>query len=143
MTLPIGSIGVLSTTQLGMFDLLDALEQFKAIETKKYVHNRKIIELVEQGSILELAPAGKLNVETTIASEIEVLMGLGYPNSQNDDYQTLQNTGLPVILNADWQETSLLGRAEWIKLVAVLLNKESEANNIFAQIARQGTIIRH
>ena len=93
MTLPIGSIGVLSTTQLGMFDLLDALEQLKAIETKKYVHNRKIIELVEQGSILELAPAGKLNVETTIASEIEVLMGLGYPNSQNDDFQTLQNTG--------------------------------------------------
>ena len=39
-------------------------------------------------------------------------------------------------MNADWQETSLLGRAEWIKLVAVLLNKESEANNIFAQIAR-------
>lgn len=134
MVLPVNSIGALSTTQLAMFELLDALEQLKAIETKRYVHSQKIIELTEAGAILELAPAGKLNVETTIASGIEMLMGVGYPNSQNSDYQTLQNIGVPVILNADWQETSLLGRAEWIKLVAVLLNKENEVNDLFSQM---------
>ena len=32
------------------------------------------------------------------------------------------------------KKTSLLGRAEWIKLVAVLLNEEAEVNKIFRQI---------
>lgn len=131
---PVKSIGALSTTQLGMFDVLDALNELKAIETQRYVHNKEIIARAEQGQITELAPAGKLNLETTIASGIEVLMGVGFPNSQNDDFQTLQNTGLPVILNADWQEKTLLGRAEWMKILAVLLNKEKEVNQIWSGI---------
>ena len=89
------------------------MNELKAIEVKRYVHNLAIVAKVDQGEIIELAPAGKLNLETTIASGIEVLMGVGYPNSQNDDFQALQRTGMPVILNADWQEASLLGRAEY------------------------------
>ena len=132
--IPVKNVGALSTTQLGMFDLLNALDELKAIETKRYVHNQEIIRRTDSGQIQELAPAGKLNLETTIASGIEVLMGVGYPNSQNKDYQILLNTGMPVILNADWQETSLLGRAEWMKLLAVLLNKEKLVNTLFTAI---------
>lgn len=134
--IPVQHIGALSTTQLGMFDLLDAIGNLKAIEVKRYVHNQEIIALVDNEEIIELAPAGKLNLETTLASGIEVLMAVGFPNSQNEDFQTLQRTGLPVILNADWQETSLLGRAEWMKLLAVLINKEKEVNEVFDQIEK-------
>lgn len=131
---PVKSVGALSTTQLGMFGVLNALDNLKAIETKQYVHNKEIASRTEGGQITELAPAGKLNLETTMASGIDLLMGVGYPNAQNKDYQTLQLTGMPVLLNADWQETSLLGRAEWMKLLAVLLNKEKEVNEQFAAI---------
>ena len=119
ITIPIKGIGALSTTQLGMFEILDALDHLKAIEVKRYVHSQEIIQRVEQGSIEELAVSGKLNLETTLASGIDLLMGVGYPNSQNDDFQTLQQAGLPVLLNADWQEKTLLGRAEWMKLLAI------------------------
>jgi len=132
--IPAQRIGALSTTQLGMFDLLDAFDQLTAIEVRRYVYNEKIKALVEEGAIQELAPSGKLNLEATIAADLDLLMGVGYPNSQNKDYQTLQRTGLPVMLIADWQETSLLGRAEWIKLLAALLDKENEVNAIFQQI---------
>lgn len=132
--IPVQAFGALSTTQLGMFDLLDALNELKAIEVKRYVHNQEIIDKVEKGDIIELAPAGKLNLETTIASNIELLMGVGYPNSQNDDFQTLQQMGMPVILNADWQEKTLLGRAEWMKILAILTNKEAEVKEVWSKI---------
>ena len=46
----------------------------------------------------------------------------------------LENAGIPVLLNSDWQELTLLGRAEWVKMLAVLLNKEKEVNEFFNRI---------
>ena len=132
--LPVKRIGALSTTHLPMFNLLEATENLVAVETRRYIYNEEIRALVDNGSITELAPSGKLNLEMTLASDLDLLMGVGYPNSQNDDYQTLQRTGLSVVMNADWQEKTLLGRAEWIKLLGVLLGKEEQANVVFAEI---------
>ena len=131
---PVEHVGALSTTHLSMFELLDALDQLKAVETSKYIYSQKVNERVSSGQIVELAPNGQLNLEATLVSGIDLLMGVGYPNAQNDNYQSLQRTGLPVILNADWQEKTLLGRAEWIKLLGVLLGKEAQANSVFSTI---------
>lgn len=132
--IPVEQVGSLSTTHIGMFEMLDALDQLKGVETATYISSEKVRALVDQQEILELAPAGMLNTEVTLASGIELLLGVGYPNSQNDSYQELENAGVPVLLNADWQEIDLLGRAEWVKMVAVLLNKEKEVNEAFSKI---------
>jgi iron complex transport system substrate-binding protein len=51
--------------------------------------------------------------------------------------QVLQRTGVPVLLNADFLETSPLGRAEWVKFTAALLNREREGDSIFQQIVHR------
>ena len=137
INIPVEKVVSVSTTHLGMFDLLDAYEQLKGVEVARYVSNQKIHELVESGSISEVAPAGTLNVESVIDIGTDVLMGVGYPNSQNEAYQQLERAGVPVLLNADWQETNLMGRAEWVKLLAVLLNKEERVNEVFSRIERE------
>ncbi|NVK83535.1 MAG: ABC transporter substrate-binding protein [Cytophagia bacterium] len=134
---PVQQVGSLSTTHLGMFEMLDALDQLKGVETATYVSSEKVRALVDQQRILELAPTGMLNTEVVLASGIEVLLGVGYPNSQNTSYQELENAGVPVLLNADWQEVDLLGRAEWVKMVAVLLNKEKQVNEAFSKIEKE------
>src|SRR5690606_10689351 len=48
--------------------------------------------------------------------------------------QTLTDAGIPLLLNAEWLETTPLGRAEWVKLVAALTNKEAIVNEKFRQI---------
>lgn len=131
---PVPQIGSMSTTHIGMFEMLNALDKLKAVETAKYISSEKVHKLIEDQKVLELAPAGMLNTELAIASEIDVLLGVGYPNSQNDSYQELENAGIPVLLNADWQELNLLGRAEWVKVLALLLNKEQEVNTAFSKI---------
>ena len=137
ITLPVKSIVSVSTTHLGMFQMLDAFDVLKGIEVKQYVSNLEVRNRVDQGEIIEVAPAGTLNVESVINLGAEVLMGVGYPNSQNEAYEQLQRTGIPVLLNADWQERDLLGRAEWVKLLAALLNKEELVNQKFTEIERQ------
>ncbi|WP_420384987.1 ABC transporter substrate-binding protein [Roseivirga sp.] len=132
--IPSTSLATTSTTHLGMFEMLQALPQLKAVQSKSYVSSDTIRQLIDQGKISEMAKAGMMNVEEVIASGINVLLGVGYPNSQNDNYQMLENAGIPVLLNADWQERSLLGRAEWVKMLAALLNKEQLVNEEFARI---------
>uniref|UniRef100_UPI004047756D ABC transporter substrate-binding protein n=2 Tax=Roseivirga sp. TaxID=1964215 RepID=UPI004047756D len=134
LQIPLQRVAAVSTTHLGMFEKLEALDQLSAIESKEYISSAKIKALVDEGKITELAASGVLNVEQTIANQTEVLLGVGFPNSQNDRYQELENAGIPVVLNADWQEKDLLGRAEWMKLIAALLNKEALANTVFNQI---------
>lgn len=133
---PALNLATTSTTHLGMFEMLDALPQLKAVQSKKYVSSEKVKSLIDEGKIQEMAPANMMNVEMVISSGIEVLLGVGYPNSQNDNYQMLENAGIPVLLNADWQERTLLGRAEWVKMLAALLNKEALVNERFEEIEK-------
>ena len=135
--IPVQKAVSLSTTHLGMFEMLNAFDQLKGIERKEYVSNAKVIELVESGEITEVEPTGKLNVETIAQLGADVVLGVGFPNSQNESFQQLERLDIPVVLNADWQEVDLLGRAEWVKLVAALLNKEALVNDKFAEIEKE------
>ena len=137
ISIPVQKAVSLSTTHLGMFKILDTFDQLKGIERKQYVSNPTVIEMVDAGKIIEVEPSGTLNVETIIDMETEVVLGVGYPNSQNESFQQLQRLNIPVVLNADWQEIDLLGRAEWVKLLAVLLNKEALVNQKFAEIEEE------
>lgn len=132
--IPVKRVVSMSTTHLGMFALLDGMESLKGIEVAQYVTNLDVKKAVAEGKIIEAAPAGALNVESVVGLRTDVLLGVGYPNSQNEAYQQLERTGIPVLLNADWQETDLLGRAEWVKMIAVLLNKEKLVNEKFEAI---------
>lgn len=137
VTIPSQRLASMSTTHLGMFEKLDALDVLKGIERAEYVSSQNVKTLVEEGKITELEPSGTLNTELAVNEGIELLLGVGYPNSQNDSYQELENAGIPVLLNADWQEKTLLGRAEWMKLLAALLNKEALVNERFGAMENE------
>lgn len=49
--------------------------------------------------------------------------------------------GVAAIPYADWVEDSLLGRAEWLKVVALLTNTERRATAAFADIDREDDVI--
>ena len=137
VNIPVTRLASMSTTHLGMFEMLDALDVLKGIERAEYVSSQTVKQLVEDGAIVELEPSGAINTELAVNERIELLLGVGYPNSENDSYQELENAGIPVLLNADWQEKTLLGRAEWIKLLAALLNKEELVNERFGAIEEE------
>jgi len=134
INIPVENITSLSTTHIGFFNLLNAMGQLKGIETRQYISSEVVKQMVADGTVKEMSPAGALNVESVINEGTEVVMAVGYPNSQNESYQQLERVGIPVLLNSDWQELDLLGRAEWVKLLAVLLNKEQIVNKEFAAI---------
>lgn len=63
---------------------------------------------------------------------------MGY--TMTADYGQLRKVeelGIPVVINAEYLEEHPLGRAEWIKFMALFFNKEQQADSIFQLIEKE------
>jgi len=49
----------------------------------------------------------------------------------------IKELGIPVVINAEYLEEHPLGRAEWIKFMALFLDKEKEADSVFNLIEQE------
>jgi iron complex transport system substrate-binding protein len=54
--------------------------------------------------------------------------------SSMEQLKPLKKAGIPIILNIDYLENSPLGRAEWLKLTAVLLDQYKAGDSLFQTI---------
>ena len=52
----------------------------------------------------------------------------------DDAYDIIQSAGTAIVHNADWVESSPLGRAEWVKFISLFFNREAEAEAWFEQV---------
>jgi iron complex transport system substrate-binding protein len=56
------------------------------------------------------------------------------PDAAFGQYKTISDAGIPVIPDAEWLETTPLGRAEWVKLIGALVDKEDEVGRKFDSV---------
>ena len=132
---PVRRIVATSTTHLGLIELLDAREHLVGIGQAELVYDEAIRQRVQQGEIQEVGTDGSLNVELVLSLQPDLVMVSATPGVDRGQYQPLLSAGIPVIVNAEWMEASPLGKAEWVKLMAVLLRREAFANQKFNTIA--------
>lgn len=132
---PINSIAVTSSLHVGAVDQLEAWNNLAAVGDGSQVYSARIRDRIAAGSIREIQKGGQINQESVIDLHPDVLMVTGSPDAGHDAYAGIQASGIPVIVNSEWMETSPLGRAEWIKLMAVLFDKLNFAQHQFALVA--------
>lgn len=134
---PVESMVVLSTTHLAMLDQLDALGVIKGISSIDYVWNEKIHQRYERNELRLVGETDVLNIEAVLELNPQLVMASAFPNLKNKHFQQLESLGTPVLLNAEWKENTLLGRAEWVKVLAALVDKSSLADSIFDETERK------
>lgn len=128
--IPVREMVSLSTTHIPALDMLEASEVLTGFPTTDYISSPTMRSRVEQGEIRELGAANGLNIEALMELSPGLVMAYGM-GPQDKSLRSLDRTGIPVVLNADYMEQDPLGRAEWIKFTAAFLNKEKEADSIF------------
>ena len=132
---PVQRLVVTSTTHLGLVELLDARDRLVGIGRADHVYDSAIRQRAQQGQVQEVGTEGALNVEVVLALQPDLVIVSAMPGEGLPQYQPLLSAEIPVIANAEWQEAHPLGKAEWVKLLAVLTQQESVANQRFAAIA--------
>lgn len=131
--IPLQALAVASVTHLEFLSLLEEVDKITGICTPKLAYNQQVQHNLTSGKITDLGDPFSINVEKTMMLKPNALMMSGY-NQSDANAQRIQQAGIPVIYNNEWMETSLLGRAEWIKFVGAFFNKSHQSDSIFNEI---------
>jgi iron complex transport system substrate-binding protein len=134
---PVTSAASLSATYAPHFAELDLLDTLIAVDNADNLYNPAIRERIEAGQIAEIGGGSTVNVELALdlAPQVIFTYGSGFP--EYDAHPVLAEAGLTPVINGDFNETTPLGRAEWIKFTAAFFNKEAKAQEEYAAMKQR------
>ncbi len=133
IAIPINKIVVTSTTHIPSLEMLGVDESLIGFPNLNYISSEKTRKRINSGHITELGRNEDINTEVLIEINPDLVVGFAV-DGNNKSLNTIKKTGIPVVYNGDWTETSPLGKAEWIKFFAAFYNKEKDADRIFSEI---------
>lgn len=130
---PLDTIYLQATSAMALIDRIGGLDAIRLVGTRKdgwYVENA--VTAMEEGKILYSGgysePDYELMINEGCDLAIESTMILHVPKVQ----EMIELLGIPVFMEHASYEKHPLGRTEWVKVYGVLLNKEKEAEEFFA-----------
>ncbi len=135
--IPVENLFVLSTTHVALTAALGAHEVIKGVSNISHICDTTLRERTASGEIMEVGGEGNMNMEGIISANPGVVMASGMQAAMMKKFNVLQQAEIPVLVNSEWLESTLLARAEWIKLMGALLNKEAEANAHFDNVVQE------
>ncbi len=134
--IPIESIVCTSTTHIPLLDYLDETNKLTGFPTTDYISSEKMRKRIDRGDVVDLGIDKGMNLEKLFVLQPSLVMGYAMSGDLGQ-LKKIQEMGIRVIINAEYLEKHPLGRAEWIKFVALFFNKEKTADSVFQEIENE------
>jgi iron complex transport system substrate-binding protein len=129
ITVPIASLFALSPTHLSLLVDLERLDVLTGVAQRDAIVEPEVEARIKTGKVTEFAKAGlTIDVERVVAAKPALLMAGGVSNAT---IGVIKSAGVPVVANSEWLEPTALGRAEWLKYMALFLNEERKAQTLY------------
>lgn len=132
---PLTSIVCTSTTHVPLLDYLGETDALVGFPTTDYISSEKVRKRIDEGKVQELGIDKGINLERLAVLKPDMLMGYA-TSSDYGQFRKMEELGVPVVVNAEYLEKHPLGRAEWIKFMALFFNQEKRADSVF-QVVEQ------
>jgi iron complex transport system substrate-binding protein len=132
---PVQRVISMSTTYLPAFTELDVLDRLIGLDgySVLYTNTAEVQTLIEAGTLVDIGNAPAINVEVALDAEPDLILAYGSGSPEFDAHPVLLEAGIPVALASDYVEESPLGRAEWMKFIALFFNEEAQAEALFSE----------
>jgi iron complex transport system substrate-binding protein len=129
VTVPLASLFVFSTTHLSLLADLGRVDVLTGVAQRDVVMSPEVQSRIKAGTVGEFARAGLvIDVERVVTARPSLLMAGG---TSTTTLSVIRNAGVPVVANSEWLEPTALGRAEWLKYMALFLNEERKAQTLY------------
>lgn len=142
LRVPLQNVIVDSEIYASAFEELGASDVLSGIFDAQYVTSPSLASKVSRGTIKGLGPTSSPDAETIVKLNPDAILVSYFEGMQT---QGLDKLGIPIIKMFDLQESSPLGRAEWLRFIGLLAGKEVSADSLFtltrnkyADLKRQG-----
>ncbi|MBI5669584.1 MAG: ABC transporter substrate-binding protein [Chloroflexi bacterium] len=133
---PVQRFVSMSTTFIPHIVTQGLLDRVVAVDTVGYTSNEAVLARHEAGDLPEVGSGGSgtdPNIELLVDLEPDLVMTQKF-SPDDKGFALIEQAGLPVVLNADFLDTSPLGQAEWGKFIALFFNTEAVAEETFAGV---------
>jgi iron complex transport system substrate-binding protein len=133
---PVKTMVVLASSHIGLAEFAGAADRITGLGNFQYVNSPIVREGIRAGTVKQVGIDGSTNNELVIAMHPGVMITSTNPDAAFGQYKTISDAGIPVVPDAEWLETTPLGRAEWVKLIGALIDKEDEVGKKFDSVER-------
>jgi len=132
---PLRSIICTSTSHIPLLDYLGESNKLTGFPSTDYISSEKVRARIDSGFVQDMGVDKSMNLERLAMLRPDVVMGYTM-TSDYGQFKKIEELGVPVVINAEFLEKHPLGRAEWIKFMALFFDKEREADSIFNVIEK-------
>lgn len=128
---PIRSLVALSTTYLPHLEALEQTSLLVGVDNDWTIYSEAMRRRIEDGQVAVVGGGPRLDLERVLQLDPDLIMAYSLGSPDQDAHPALRAAHQSVLLNAEFLEPQPLGRAEWIKVTAALVNQEAAANAYF------------
>lgn len=133
---PLESIVCTSTTHIPLLDYIGETDKLVGFPTTDYISSKKMRQRIDAGLVKDLGIDKGMDLEALFKLKPSLVMGYTM-GSDLGQLKKIQELKIPVVINAEYLEKHPLGRAEWIKFMALFFGKEKEADSVFNEIEKE------
>lgn len=131
---PIERIICLSTSHVAFLDAIGEAGKIVGVSGSNFITNKDIVERINRGEIVDAGYGQNLNYELIVKQNPGLVMVYGIGSEVSAQVRKLADLGVPSIMNAEYLEEDPLGKAEWVRFVGALFNKQPEAEIFFSEV---------
>ncbi len=132
--IPVKSMIVMGSPHIGQADFAGVADRITGVGEGQYVVSPIVRKGLLSGRVKQVGIDGSLNNELLVSMKPDILMTMTNPDAAFGQYRTITDAGIPVLPNAEWLETTPLGKAEWVKLMGALTDREEIVNRKFDSV---------
>ncbi len=133
LKIPCHNIAALSSIYASMFCELGHMTSIAAVDNMDYVIHPGLRAIHAHTPLKELAKGPQIDLEQTVALHPDIVFTYGMGHGEEVS-EKLLSTGIPIAVSVDHLEETPLARAEWIRFFAAFVDKERQADSIFAEV---------
>ena len=125
---PLRRMVVYTSVHCALLNELGASDGIAGVCEAQYVHVEPVLNGLRNGTVADLGEATSPDIEGMIRIGADAILASPF---QNAGYGPAEKIGLPIIECADYMESDPLGRAEWIRFLGLLTDREATADSLF------------
>ena len=138
LSMPLDRIYLVATAAMDYFRQLDCVDHIRLSSQKEsgwYIPEAK--QAMQEGSMLYAGKYSTPDYERILSEGCDLAIENTMIYHTPDVLEKLKDLGIPVIVERSSYETEPLGRIEWLKLYAALMDKEEDAEAHFTDLMDQ------
>lgn len=135
IAIPQRSMACSASPEIGAVSALGLSDKLVAAASLEYVNDSTIRERIDRHQVVEIGRGMGRNIEQLIATRPDVCLQNVYSASDKDE--DIKAAGINILFFNSWKEEDPLGRAEWLKVLALLFERNQYAEQIFDDIVRR------